>query len=147
MKENTDLALIQVAKEKLSPTYREQLVDLFVAVPKRTFQAFFARVFQKWGHPTPMDNAANTQRMSKPWDPIQDIASLIKQIKDGAVFSYMVKDRQGPRNYRSRTYSPLWALCIPVPRMEAQTRGRTYSPLWALCIPVPRMEGQTRGRT
>jgi hypothetical protein len=90
MKENTDLALIQVAKEKLSPTYREQLVDLFVGVPERTFQAFFARVFQKWGRPTPMDIAANTQRMSAPWDPTQDIASLIKQIKDGAVFAYMV---------------------------------------------------------
>ena len=90
MKENTDLALIQVAKEKLSPTYREQLVDLFVGVPERTFQAFFARVFQKWGRPTPMDIAANTQRMSAPWDPTQDIASLIEQIKDGAVFAYMV---------------------------------------------------------
>jgi hypothetical protein len=34
MKENSDLALIQVAKEKLSPTYREQLVNLFVGVPE-----------------------------------------------------------------------------------------------------------------
>ena len=90
MKENTDLALIQIAKDKLSPTYQEQLVDLFVGVPERTFQAFFARVFQKWGSPTPMDIAANTQCMSAPWDPTQDIASLIKQIKDGAVFAYIV---------------------------------------------------------
>jgi hypothetical protein len=38
-----------------------------------------------------MDIAANTQRMRALWDPTQDIASLIKQIKDGAVYAYMVK--------------------------------------------------------
>ena len=42
MKENTDLALIQIAKDKLSPTYQVQLVKLFVGVPNCTFRSFFA---------------------------------------------------------------------------------------------------------
>ncbi len=37
-----------------------------------------------------MDIMANTKRMTAPWDQTQDIVTLIKQIKDGAVFTYMV---------------------------------------------------------
>ena len=90
MRCNTDKALIQIAKSKIDPSYREQLTDLFVGVPDRTFEAFYARVFAKWGRPTPMDITANNERMAAPWDPTTDMAVLIKQIKDGSVFAYMV---------------------------------------------------------
>ena len=90
MRRNTDKALIQLAKRKIDSSYREQLTDLLVGVPDRTFEAFYARVFAKWGRPTPMDTTANNNRMAAPWDPTTDMAVLIKQIKDGSVLAYMV---------------------------------------------------------
>ena len=95
---NTDKALIAVTKSKLDPKLgpkiHAQLSKMFAGTPDRTFQAFYNRLNTKFGHPSPHDITKNDERMRRPWDATDDILFLIKQICNGAVFAYFVRQQK-----------------------------------------------------
>ena len=88
--QNVNKALITIMKKQLDPKIRANLTGMFTGTPERTFEVFFNRVFQKYGRPTPHDLTANDERMRTPWDPNDDIADLLRQIKEGSIFAYFI---------------------------------------------------------
>jgi hypothetical protein len=52
---NTGKALIAITKAKLEPKIHAQLSNMFIGIPKRTFQAFYQRHTTKYGRPSPHD--------------------------------------------------------------------------------------------
>ena len=78
-------------KRALNVTHCHLLTNLFIGTPQWTFLEFYDSLFQKWGQANPHDLVANEERMMAPWDPNErDIADVIKQIHDGALFCHYV---------------------------------------------------------
>ena len=87
---NMERALISVAKSKLDPKFRSTLSNMFVGVPDRTFREFFDKLYTKYGRATPYDIQQNDECMAAKWDATDDIANLLRQIKDGSIFAYYI---------------------------------------------------------
>ena len=87
---NMGRALISVAKSKLDPKYRQNLSNMLTGVTDRSFREFFDKLYTKYGRATPFDIEQNDKRMSATWDPTDDIADLLRQIKDGSIFAHYV---------------------------------------------------------
>ena len=90
---NTDEALITITKAKLEPKFHARLSNMFIGIPEQTFQAFDQCLKTKYGCPSPHDISKNDERTRELWDATNDIPFLIKTIRDGAVFSYFVRQQ------------------------------------------------------
>lgn len=101
------------------------MTNLFVSTPQRTFREFYDSLFIKWGQANPYDLVANNEHMKAPWDPNEcDIADVIKQIWDGALWHYVGQIFNDKRLVFTWQVSSLMSVCIYLHKWW-QTQKRT----------------------
>jgi len=90
-KKNVNKVLIKITKSALDVAHRCLLTNLFVSTPQHMLVEFYDSLFVKWGQANPHDLVANQEWIKTPWGPNEhDIADVIKQIHDGALFRHYV---------------------------------------------------------